>query len=135
MTTKRIVIKFDGSSNGTLECEGYKSFPCLGRANTSYKTDVTVKGILNEDKFPIRYSVEYKVDLNWVIIMDGNKGYWIHEGDTGRDASAGCINLSSGDAKKVYDWVDGRTRIVIFAPWLKSKKKEVEHSKTSDIKP
>ena len=84
------------------------------------RTDVTVQGQVNVDKFPRRLSTEYQVVLEWVVIMDGNRGFWIHAGDTTRDSSAGCINLHAHDAKAVYDWIDGRTRITVSAPWLQA---------------
>jgi hypothetical protein len=116
--TKRIKIALDSQGKGTLECVGLGTFSCLGKANAPYKTDVTVTGKIDVDKFPVRRSIEYNVDLNWVTVMDGNKGYWIHEGDITRRSSAGCVNLASEDAKTVYDWIDGTTRITITAPWL-----------------
>jgi hypothetical protein len=116
--TKRIKIALDSQGKGSLECVGLGTFSCLGRADAPYKTDVTVTGKIDVDKFPVRRSIEYNVDLNWVTIMDGNKGYWIHEGDIARRSSAGCVNLESEDAKTVYDWIDGATRITIAAPWL-----------------
>jgi hypothetical protein len=119
-TTKRIQISLNSEGRGKLECLGLGEFDCLGKKDAPYKTDVTVTGNIGVDKFPIRRSVEFNVDLNWVIIMDGNRGFWIHEGDVSRRSSAGCVNLVSEDAKKVYDWVDGRTRITITAPWLDS---------------
>ncbi|WP_038020010.1 L,D-transpeptidase [Synechococcus sp. PCC 7335] len=118
MSTKRIKISLGSNAKGTLECVGFEEFSCLGKKDAPYKTDVTVKGEVGVDKFSTRRSSEFQVDLNWVIVMDGNKGYWIHEGDVGRRSSAGCINLIAEDAKKVYGWVDGRTRITITAPWL-----------------
>lgn len=118
MATKRIRIELNASAKGTLECVGWKTYTCLGRAEAPYKRDVTVKGEHNVDKFPTRRSREFDIDLDWVIVMDGNKGYWIHEGDTERGSSAGCINLESPGAKAVYDWVDGPTRITVSAPWL-----------------
>jgi L,D-transpeptidase catalytic domain len=120
VTTKRIQISLNSEGRGQLECVGFGVFNCLGKKDAPYKTDVTVTGTVDVDKFPIRLSVEFNVDLNWVIVMDGNRGFWIHEGDISRRSSAGCVNLVSEDAKKVYDWVDGRTRITITAPWLDS---------------
>ena len=117
MPTQRIQISLASDSTGILNCVGFRSFPCLGKANAPYVRDATITGIVGVDKFPVRRSIFCDCDLNWVLIMDGTQGFWIHEGVIDRPTSAGCINLTASDAEAVYNWVAGRTRITIDAPW------------------
>lgn len=124
--TKRIDISFQANGNGTLKGD-VGSFKCVGNVGRKYPTDLTIEGILDVDKFPLRHSNEFNVDMPNALLIWGQKGIFIH-GWPGEatvealgDDTAGCIHLStdgaSSDSKKVYDWVDGRTRILISYPW------------------
>jgi lipoprotein-anchoring transpeptidase ErfK/SrfK len=61
--------------------------------------------------------------MNYSILIWGQRGIYIHEwpgratyaGNGG--PTAGCIHVEVGDAKRIYDWVDSKTRIVISYPW------------------
>lgn len=120
-STKRISISFRANGEGTMECSGLGSFPCLGKPGLGYTRDLTVRGIVEEDKFDRKFSQEFQVWMSWAILIMGQRGIYIHEGpDTLSDnggATAGCIHLGMGNAERVYRWVDGRTRITIEYPW------------------
>ena len=55
--------------------------------------------------------------MYWAILVDGDRGMYIHLGAVDGSGSAGCIHLAGDDAETVYDWVDGRTRIEISYKW------------------
>ena len=125
--TKRININFPdkGSARGTLSCVGGSSFPCVGKKGYKYPKDSTVNV---SDKENPHYSKEFTCDLPYAIKLDGTHGIYIHEDVTSLNAdltasryddvgSHGCIDLKRGDAAKVYNWVDGKTRIVISYSW------------------
>lgn len=116
MATKRIKIKLSANGEGTLECVGLETFACLGNPTMEYPADVTNTGVEGEEKFRERYSSEFSVNMPWAILLGWERGLFIHEGadnlkDNGGVPSAGCVHLASPNAKTVYDWVDGRTRI------------------------
>lgn len=124
--TKRIEISFQANGNGILTCD-LGSFKCIGNVGRDYPTDLTIEGVLNVDKFPIKHSDEFNVDMPNALLIWGQKGIYIHGWpgvatveSYGHD-TAGCVHLSTdgekSDSMKVYDWVDGRTRILISYPW------------------
>lgn len=124
--TKRLDISFQANGNGTLTCLA-GTFKCVGNVGRKYPTDLTIQALLNVDKFLVKHSSEFDVDMPNALLIWGQKGIYIHgwpgeatvEG-LGSDTK-GCIHLSTdgpnSDSKKVYDWVDGPTRIVISYPW------------------
>jgi hypothetical protein len=116
--TKRIEIAFRSNGEGTLTCAGMGSYPCLGQPGRMYPIDLTVT---TADKFEEHYSEEFQVLMKWCILIWGQKGIYIHEGpDNLHDndgPSAGCIHLGVGNARRVFDWLDERTRITISYPW------------------
>lgn len=116
--TKRISISFGQSGEGEMACEGLGSFACLGQAGRPYPKDLTVAP---SDKSAEHWSDDFSALMKWCILIWGQKGIYIHEGpDNIKDnggPSGGCIHLGSGNAKKVYDWLDERTRILIDYPW------------------
>jgi hypothetical protein len=101
-----------------MNCGGLGAFPCLGQPGRQYPTDFTVTPT---DKSPEHWSEEFQVLMKWCVLIWGQKGIYIHEGpDNLKDnggPSAGCIHLGPGNAKRVYDWIDDRTRITISYPW------------------
>jgi lipoprotein-anchoring transpeptidase ErfK/SrfK len=133
---KLMTVTFNQLGEGTIECKGYNKFRCLGRKGQKYKKDITVDPVTDPSiKSPIYYSRTYTCGetdsagnespctMPWAIRLDGREGIYIHEwplratyaGNGG--PTHGCIHLEIGDAKKVYDWVNGRTRIVMTYPW------------------
>ena len=123
--TKRINIRFAANGDGDLECVGFNTFECLGRANADcrYPADLTVTGEIGVDKFLTKFSNEFQVEMPHAILIWGQRGIYIHEwpGSARRavygDVTAGCIHLNPSDALAVYDWIDGRTRITTEYPW------------------
>lgn len=119
-TTKNVSISFEPNGEGTLSF-GRRTVACLGSPQVSYVKDLTVKGEMDVDKFRTKFSNEYQVDMDFAILIIGQRGIYIHEGpDTIAEnggVSAGCIHLGPGNAKAFWDWVDGPTRIQISYPW------------------
>lgn len=117
--TKQIDIKFSANGEGTLLAHGLGTYLCLGQPGRKYPTDLTV---FPADKEALHHSQEFHGALMpWSIRIWGQYGIYIHEGadrlaDNG-GPSEGCIHLGEGNARTVYDWVDGRTRIRIAYPW------------------
>lgn len=132
---KRIHIKFNGFGEGQLECKGYNTFRCLGKKGLRYPRDLTINPALPFVKRHPYFSEEYVCDypgigqvsvpcrMNYAILIWGQRGIYIHEwpnratyvGNGG--PTAGCIHVEVGDAKKIYDWVDTKTRITMVYPW------------------
>jgi hypothetical protein len=119
--TNRVEITFNANGEGTMNCQGLGQFPCLGKPNLAYTQDLTVRGVEGEDKFLRKFSNEYQVWMHWAVLIMGNRGIYIHEGPvTLREnggPTAGCIHVATGDAERIYNWIDGRTRITIEYPW------------------
>lgn len=120
LAVKRASITLAANGEGTLIYAG-KDCPCLGRPNLAYEKDLTVKGVVGLDKFPVQHSNEFDVDMLWAVLIMGQRGIYIHEGaptlaENG-GPSAGCIHLGESHAKGFYDWIEGPTRIVITYPW------------------
>jgi len=112
---KRIIISLNANGEGTLECVGLGTYQCLGNPSMDYPDDVTVTGVVGTDKFQERFSEEFQVTMKWAVLLGWQRGLFIHEGadsiaENG-GVSAGCIHLAEPNAKTVYDWVDGKTRI------------------------
>ncbi len=127
MAIKVIKIGFQKNGDGTLQCVGGSNFKCLGQVGRKYPNDLTVQGKEGVDKWPTKYSNEFRVEMPWAVLIWGQVGIYIHgwPGEAtvaayGGDSN-GCIHLRSDDtrddAKSVYQWVDGSTRIVIDYPW------------------
>jgi lipoprotein-anchoring transpeptidase ErfK/SrfK len=59
--------------------------------------------------------------MHFAILIMGDRGIYIHEGDdtiaTNGGESAGCIHLAPGNAEAFWNWVSGPTRITIDYPW------------------
>lgn len=110
---KVIKIRLNEDGLGTLECVGLGQYSCGAKAGMKYPTDVTISA---NDKKLSHYSREFDVELPYAILIWGQRGVYIHEWGQ-LPESAGCIHLLEGDAKRVYDFVDGKTRILISYPW------------------
>ena len=122
VATKRVKIVFGANGEGTLSYEG-QSFPCLGSTQVAYAKDLTVTATLDKDKFLQKFSEQYKVWMEYSILIMGMRGIYIHEyPDTlesnGGVETAGCIHLGPDNAEKFWNWVDGPTRITIEYPWI-----------------
>jgi len=133
--TKRIDITFFNKlAEGSLSCVGLGSFRCLGMQGLKYPAEMTIDPATPGTKVHPYYSKTYSCPpndnargqciMNYAILIWGQQGVFIHEwpgGPTyagnGNQSTHGCIHLAVGEAKKVFDWVDTRTRIVISRPW------------------
>ncbi|MDC0668630.1 L,D-transpeptidase [Nannocystis radixulma] len=115
---KKIHIQFTTSGEGTLTAVGLGTFRCLGRPGFRYNEEVTVT---TKDKFRIKKSEQYQVDMPWAILVHWKRGAFIHEMpatlETNGGPTAGCIHLDHGDAEKVWNFVSGPTRITTMMPW------------------
>jgi len=118
-------IKFKANGAGELRCNGISTvFNCAGVPGVMYPKDLTVNGKAgtsdgkppDADKFFRYYSKEHNVIMKHSILIWGQRGIHIHE-STHLNPTNGCIYLLKGDAKRVYDYVNGKTRIVISYPW------------------
>jgi lipoprotein-anchoring transpeptidase ErfK/SrfK len=121
MSMLRISINLAANAEGTLSYDG-KSLPCLGKKGMTYPKDVINSGEDAKEKFKSRYSSEYRVQMEWAILLGWERGLFIHEGpatlkENGGE-SAGCIHIAKPDAEKLWRWVTGPTRITLTAPWL-----------------
>ncbi len=132
---KRINIKFNNLCEGGMECVGLGTFRCLGKKGIRYPKDLSINPVLPNVKRHPYFSQEYVCDypgvgqigvpcrMNYSILIWGQCGIYIHEwlgkatyaGNGG--PTVGCIHVEKGDAKKIFDWVDTKTRIVISYPW------------------
>ncbi len=132
---KRIDIKFNNLCEGSLECKEFGTFKCLGKKGLKYPRDLTINPVLPNVKTHPYFSQEYVCNypmvglievpcrMNYSILIWGQRGIYIHEwpnpatyaGNGG--PTGGCIHVEAGDAKKIYDWVDSKTRITIAYPW------------------
>ena len=83
-----------------------------------YAADSTIG---TADKDHNHWSKEFECKLPYAIKLDGTSGVYIHEdvtsGDLSHGNTHGCINLEADDAKWLYNWVQGRTRVLIRRPW------------------
>lgn len=133
--SKRINIKFNSLGEGSIDCVGLGTFLCVGKKGIRYPKDLTINpafpGVKKHPYFSQEYTCDYPeigqirvpCRMNYSILIWGQRGIYIHEwpgratyaGNGG--PTAGCIHVQVGDAKKIYDWVDTRTRIVISYPW------------------
>lgn len=129
---KRIHIKFNNLGEGKMDCQGYREFNCLGRKGLKYPTDMTIdpanKGVKVNPYFSQQYECNYNgamlpCRMNYSILLWGQRGIFIHEwpnpatfnGNGG--PTGGCIHLEIGDAKRVYNWVNQKTRVTLDYPW------------------
>lgn len=122
IVTGRIKIDFSANGEGTLECVGLGTFNILGQPGRKYPKDIVVDPTIDAtEKEQNHKSVEFGVDMPWAIRIWGQKGIYIHEMPDNLSAnggpSAGCVHVGPTNAKKVYDYVIGRTRITIKYPW------------------
>jgi len=132
---KRMHIEFNNLGEGKLECRKFSVFRCLGKKGLNYPRDLMINPNLPNIKKNPYFSAEYVCDypgigqvsvpcrMNYSILIWGQRGIYIHEWPnpatfTGNGGpTGGCIHLEKGDAKKVYDWVDSKTRLTISYPW------------------
>ena len=129
---KKIHIVFNKLGEGKMDCQGFKAFRCLGKKGLKYPTDLMVDPTKPNVKVNPYFSQEYVCDyegvvlpcrMNFSILIWGQRGIFIHEwpspatfvGNGG--ATGGCIHLDIGNAKRVYDWLDQKTRIIMEYPW------------------
>ena len=113
MQNARVSLTADGT--GTLSYAG-KVVPCLGKAGFNYKKDITNSGKEGSEKFKEKYSNEWQAWMYWAVLIDGERGVYIHEGATS-GTSAGCIHVAAPNAEDFYNWVNQPTRITISFPW------------------
>ena len=132
--TKRIDISFNRLAEGNMSCVGLGNFRCLGKIGEPYPADLTIDPATPGTKENPHYSGTYgcfpnndargRCIMNYAILIWGQNGVYIHEwpgvptyAGNGNQTTHGCIHLAVGEAKKVFDWVDARTRIIISRPW------------------
>lgn len=108
--TKTINIRLNKTTGiGTLECAGWQTFKCGGMPGFPYPSDSTVNV---SDKKGTVYSREFNnAEMKYSVLWLGQRGVYLHEWPN-LTLSHGCIHLLAGDAKKVYDWIDEKTRIL-----------------------
>ena len=131
---KRIHIKFNTLGEGKMDCKDLGTFRCLGQKGLKYPEDLSIDPKVSGTKTNPYFSQTYSCgerngdprapcQMNFAILIWGQNGVYIHEwpnpatyeGNGG--PTHGCIHLEVGDAKKVYNWVDQKTRITIEYPW------------------
>lgn len=132
---KRINIRFNHLCEGRMECVGLGTFRCLGKKGIRYPRDLSINPAFPNIKKHPYFSQEYVCDypnvgeisvpcrMNYSVLIWGQRGIYIHEwpglatfsGNGG--PTAGCIHVEKGDAEKIYNWIDSKTRIVISYPW------------------
>lgn len=115
--TLNVKIDFKENGEGMLRFNG-KSFPCLGNNTIKYPKDLTITIM---DKYRRKYSNEYKVWMEYAILIWGQRGIYIHLGpDTiasNGGVSAGCIHVEDPQIVEFYNWITETTRIQISYPW------------------
>jgi hypothetical protein len=111
---KRINLSLSArTGRGKLVCVGGPTVDCGGVPGFAYPADSTVQGRLGVDKFLSKESGEFPgAIMNYAILWIGQRGVYFHEWGT-LDANVGCVHILPGDAKLVFEWVDGPTRIVL----------------------
>jgi hypothetical protein len=96
-----------------------------------YPKDISINPASPEVKRHPYFSSEYVCDhpgvgqigvpcrMNYAILIWGQRGIYIHEwpGAATYIGNGGPLHVEVGDAKKIYDWLDTKTRIVITYPW------------------
>ncbi len=117
--TQQIIIAFRKNGECTLTAVGLGQFGCLGQSGVLYPKELYVSATAKERN---HYSREFKVDMPFAIRIWGQKGIYIHEGraslkTSGGQPSHGCIRLATPNAEKVYNWLQGRTKVTFTYPW------------------
>lgn len=126
-------IEFSRTGEGTLECVGYDTFRCVGKAGVSYPKSVYINPNLKGQKENPHYSNKYscapyndakgRCIMKYSIQVVWQWGVFIHEWIPGASIASGgeshgCIHLDTGNAERVYNWVDSVVRLTINYPWL-----------------
>ena len=120
--TQQIIIAFRKNGECTLTAVGLGQFGCLGQSGVLYPKELYVSATAKERN---HYSREFKVDMPFAIRIWGQKGIYIHEGraslkTSGGQPSHGCIRLARPNAEKVYNWLQGRTKVTFTYPWTRA---------------
>jgi lipoprotein-anchoring transpeptidase ErfK/SrfK len=129
---KAMKIDFNELGEGTLLCEGYRSFRCLGRRGVPYPQKSTIDpsrpGTKENPHYSNTYSCSPNNDRNgrcvmrFSILIWGQQGIFIHEWPTPATYAGnggpthGCIHVDPGNAALVYGWVDRPTKLLISYP-------------------
>lgn len=134
MVKKMEIVFNNANAEGLLTCRGLGSFPCLGMPGLDYPAELMIDPAKPGVKAHPYYSRTYgcapnnnaqgQCIMNYAILIWGQQGVYIHEWPTpanfvgnGNRGTHGCIHLQIGDARKVYEWVDGKTYVTIARPW------------------
>jgi hypothetical protein len=115
---KVMTITFNALGEGSLVCQGYDTFRCLGKKGLGYPKEVTLDPSKPGTKQNPHYSVRYSCPPNdnaagqctmrFSILIWPRYGVYIHEWPapatyTGNGGSThGCIHLDPGKAALVY---------------------------------
>ncbi len=122
MATQLMKISLGSDGLGTLEFGG-RSVLCGGKPDYKYPRDLTIntsdKEISHTSRLGVtpstqeRYrSRDGRAVMPFSLRLDGTNGIFIHEWPV-LPGSHGCIHLLPDDAEAVYNWVQGRTRVLI----------------------
>lgn len=129
---KRMKIELTTTGEGTLECVGFNAFRCVGKAGMNYPRTVYLNPALRGTKQNPHYSAKYSCDpysdplgrciMKYSILLVPRWGVYIHEWVPGASITAGgrshgCIHLDTGNAEKVYNWVDAPVLLSVNYPW------------------
>jgi hypothetical protein len=115
--TQRVKIALGVKGDGTLECVGFRTFPCQGLPGTAYLKDITVHA---KDKERVHHSQEFNCDMPFAILILPARGIFIHEWaycSSEDGPSQGCIHVCPPNAEAVFNWIEDPTRITIEYPW------------------
>lgn len=132
MAAEKMKIALTRTGEGTLECVGDQTYPCVGKAGMSYPKSVYINPKLKGQKQNPHYSSKYSCHpyddpkgrciMKYSILVVWQWGVFIHEWVPGAShatggPSHGCFHLNTGDAEKVYNWVDSVVHLTISYPW------------------
>lgn len=129
---KRMRIELTNTGEGTLECAGFDTFRCVGKKGMNYPRTIYINPALRGMKQNPHYSGKYSCDpysdsrgrciMKYSILLVPKWGVYIHEWVPGASIqsggpSHGCIHLDTGNAEKVYNWVDSPVLLTMNYPW------------------
>ena len=130
---KKIVIRLTSSGEGTLECEGFRTFRCVGKPGMKYPKRIYInpaaRGMKQNPHLSARYGCDPYSDnqgrciMKFSILLVPRWGVYIHEWMPGASirqggTSHGSVHLDTGNAELVYNWLDAPTYVYFYYPWV-----------------